>query len=301
MVSDVNGTVIAIQGNPISSETLGASEDGYVLTWDNTDGYLVARPVLSGYTGLRQAYFTSSGGWTCPAGVTNVMVIGCGGGGGGAGGTGYGTSPPYYGGGGGGASIQQISNVGVTPGNIYAITVGVGGSGGSGGAAGAAGNGNDGGSTTIAHSSSTLFSAIGGGGAGITGINWVSGNNWAANNYLPQYPTSPGPVITNTPGAGGTGGFSGSTNGNAGSLNYLNVYSPGMAGGSGSAEGGGGGGAGAQGNGANGSSGNYSANASAGANASANTAAGGGGGGASGLADGGAGGNGGSGYLYILY
>ena len=39
MTSDINGTVVAIQGNPVVEETLGANQDGYVLTWDNADGY----------------------------------------------------------------------------------------------------------------------------------------------------------------------------------------------------------------------------------------------------------------------
>ena len=44
LAGDVTGplgsnTVVALQGHPVHSQTLGPSFDGYVLTWDNTDGY----------------------------------------------------------------------------------------------------------------------------------------------------------------------------------------------------------------------------------------------------------------------
>lgn len=81
MTSDINGTVIAIQGNAISS---AAPTDGYVLTWDATDGYWVAR-LSAKSTSLQSSYFTSSGTWTCPSGITSVLLVGCGAGGGGGG------------------------------------------------------------------------------------------------------------------------------------------------------------------------------------------------------------------------
>lgn len=34
-----NATVAKIKGNPVATQTLGAAQDGYVLTWDNADGY----------------------------------------------------------------------------------------------------------------------------------------------------------------------------------------------------------------------------------------------------------------------
>lgn len=96
MTSDINGTVTGIQGNAVVSQTLGSSQDGYVLTWDNADGYIAAKPIPQQSSGLRKDYFTSNGTWTAPAGVTNVLLIGCGGGGAGAG---FGNN--YYPGGGG--------------------------------------------------------------------------------------------------------------------------------------------------------------------------------------------------------
>jgi hypothetical protein len=283
MVSDVNGTVIAIQGNSVSSETLGASEDGYVLTWDNTDGYLVARPVVSGYTGLRQAYFTSSGSWTCPTGVTNIIVIGCGGGGGGLAGGGYGN-------GGGGGTIQNTTCIAVTPGNNYTITIGAGGSG---GVWSGTTSGSDGGTTSFG----TLFYTKGAGGAQGSGGN-LNGACVAGTNSLISSVDSG--FLQVGPAVGGTS--INNNNGVSGSPNYIGSYSGGSAGGAGGEVGGSGGGAGPQGNGGNGGIGNSSGNATNGTSAAANTGAGGGGGGSAYyLYDAGNGGSGGSGYLYILY
>lgn len=38
-----NNTVIKLQHNPIIAQSLGSSQDGYVLTWDNVDGYWAAK------------------------------------------------------------------------------------------------------------------------------------------------------------------------------------------------------------------------------------------------------------------
>jgi hypothetical protein len=40
-------TVAKINGNPVAAQTLGTSQDGYVLTWDNTDGYYKAQLTAS--------------------------------------------------------------------------------------------------------------------------------------------------------------------------------------------------------------------------------------------------------------
>lgn len=51
MVSDINGTVVGIQNNPVAEQSLSSNEDGYVLTWENSDGYWAARPIQSsGFT-----------------------------------------------------------------------------------------------------------------------------------------------------------------------------------------------------------------------------------------------------------
>lgn len=49
-MSDVEKTVIAIQGNPVKREILGAGQDSYVLTWVNTDNEWEAQPA-SGISG----------------------------------------------------------------------------------------------------------------------------------------------------------------------------------------------------------------------------------------------------------
>jgi len=81
---------------------------------------------------LHEKIFTSSGTWTCPAGVKRVTLIGCGGGGGGGGGYEItnGTNVWASGGsGGGGAMLRQVE-VSVIPNSGYTITIGAGGTGG---------------------------------------------------------------------------------------------------------------------------------------------------------------------------
>lgn len=284
------GTVEAIQGNPVSSEILGASEDGYVLTWDNADGYIVARPVTQSYTGLRQAAFTSSGTWTCPAGVTSVILIGCGGGGGGA----SGEAQSTRGGGGGGGAIQQTSYAQVTSGNIYTVTVGAGGTGGTSNSNPSTFiNGNDGSPTTVSFSGVNIFYANGAGGAqgnGLGGLNFATGSvitySFFNENNIPPFMAGMGSSNANNISdfingqANFIGGFSGGTT----PVDWTHFSS------------GGGGGAGPQGNGGDGG-----VTGSNGSSAATNTGAGGGGGGSYAGGNSGAGGNGGSGYLYILY
>jgi hypothetical protein len=280
-MTDINGTVVAIQGNAVSS---ASPSDGYVLVWDATDGYWKPQP----QGGLNKQYFTSSSSWTAPAGVTNVLLIGAGGGGGGANG---GTGNTSWSGGGGGGSIQTSACVAVTPGNTYIVTIGAGGS-----------NNSDGSDTTFG----SLFTAMGAG----TGFGqnncWVGGAN--IRNFAPYAAWSssmfPGGYIPpiQTIGCGGT------VQRNVTSA-VINIYaSPnilGYAGGSpgtddGTYYGAGGGGGGPQGVGGNGGNGNSAGAGGNGSNAAANTGAG-GGGGAAGSTSGGTGGNGGSGYLYVVW
>lgn len=292
MSSDISGTVVGIQGEPIDAEVLTSSDDGYVLTWDNMDGYWVARPV-STQQGLRKDYFISSGVWTCPIGVTNVLLIGCGGGGGGSSGGG---NANEYGGGGGGGAIQQTSYASVIPGTQYTVTIGTGGS----GATGTGGNsvtGNDGSPTTF----SNLFSAIGAGAGygsygGCGGLNFATGQTNLLGSFNMGSNFSWGWVTTAGVGAPSyvVGTQAGATQ--HGQLNFVGGYSGGTTPTSGSATGGGGGGAGPQGSGGSGG-----VSGSAGTSGGINTGAGGGGGGQSLTTTGGNGGSGGSGYLYIIY
>lgn len=43
-----NPTIADIQNNPVDLGVLGPAQDGYVMSWDNTDGYLTMKPVPSG-------------------------------------------------------------------------------------------------------------------------------------------------------------------------------------------------------------------------------------------------------------
>lgn len=290
MTSDINitaATVVAIQGESISTIT---PTDGYVLTWSTGDGYWTPKPILT--TGLRKEYFTNSGTWICPVGITNILVIGTGGGGGGAGGSYY--SLP---GGGGGASIQQTQYVSVSPGISYTVTIGAGGSGGTAGTVGVDPIiGTDGGATTLVNGGVNYFYTLGGGKAGFDG---ASGNNGISGPPFTNsigWATISGTQIALIPGCGGYGSVA---QGN-GMKNSIGGYVGGTLGSSG---GGGGGGAGPQGAGGNGGNGSTGSAAGNGSTASNNTGAGGGGGGMGNWTgnNGGAGGVGGSGYLYIIY
>lgn len=99
--------------------------------------------------------FTTSGTWTCPAGVTEIEVALIGGGGSGG---------DSYGGGGGGAGGLIYRNVNVIPGNNYTITIGAGGA-----TANTSGN------------ASTAFglTALGGGGGGTASVVAKSGASGA--------------------------------------------------------------------------------------------------------------------------
>lgn len=132
----------------------------------------------------RRNLFTTSGSWTCPAGVTRVYITASAGGGGGAGSV---TGNESGGGGGGGSAILKEEFT-VVPTTIYTVTVGAG------GAAGLAGGaGGNGGTTTIP----SLFSLAGG-----TGGSLVTGGNGGTNAMR----GSDGTVIGTDGPRGGLGG-----------------------------------------------------------------------------------------------
>lgn len=299
-MSDVDGKVTGLQGNPVKVQTLGSPEDGYDLTWK--DGYWQALPKTTSSGGLRKEYFISDGYWTCPNGVTNILIVAAGGGGGGSG------AATGECGSGGGGSFQQTTYVSVTPGQSYFVKVGAGGAGGARNPIvnSYASNGSAGESTSFSLGSTKLFSCVGAGGGAAAQSN-STGYGGAS---FPRNPTIGGNgVDPKFPGYGGDAQF---YSGTVGMYNYINTYSGGAKGTNfgvgvsswGSV--GSGGGAGPQGNGAQGGFGagdSTAANGGDGSNAGANTGAGGGGGGATAASGklGGNGGNGGSGYLYIIY
>lgn len=105
------------------------------------------------------ARFTTSGSFTVPAGVTTIIVSGCGGGGGGGGSQTSINTTVAGSGGGGGAGFVIRQPITVTPGQVLAVTIGTGGVG------GAAGGGTGGvGGTTSAGS---IVNLLGGGGGSV--------------------------------------------------------------------------------------------------------------------------------------
>lgn len=203
---------------------------------------------------------TSSGNWTCPAGVFLVWVEGWGGGGGGGGGT-----AAERGGGGGGGGGYAGRWIRVNPGSLYAYIVGSLGTGGYGvdGVAGGdtyfinsssgckaagggeglgagAGSGGPGGAPVyydIGYTGGAGFFADPGGGGGGgsagtgsdgndaasgTGANAVTGGGNGGNGS----PTGTGSAPTGTPGGGGGGGgfpASGTRSGGNGEVGKLTV------------------------------------------------------------------------------
>jgi len=127
-----------------------------------------------------QTKITVDGTWTCPVGITSVMVTVVGAGGGGGGGANF---PDGRGGGGGGAGgyVQRLA-VAVTPSTTYTMQVGVGGTGGIAGGI----NGGDGtaGTDSIFDTTGAAITAEGGGwgkggqtnGAG-SGTGGIGGNS----------------------------------------------------------------------------------------------------------------------------
>lgn len=256
--------------------------------------------------------FTSPGGttWTCPSGVYSVEVLVVAGGGGG----GNGLTPNDGNGGGGGGGVIYRPSYGVTPGSVYTVTVGAGGSaspanssnrGGNGGnsvfdtltAIGGGGGGSDSGNQQG-------LSGGSGGGGGTSGSGGIGGTGTNGQGF------SGG--LANSPGGGGPGGGGGGGGGAAGAGGNGNQSQPGGFGGAGvfynitgqeRAYGGGGGGStwtgglnGGSGGSGVGGNGAARSPALAGTSGAANTG-GGGGAGTNGLAAG----AGGSGAVYIRY
>lgn len=260
--------------------------------------------------------FTSSGKWTCPAGIDTALVVYWGAGGGGGGGaatapTGADRSQAA----GGGAARKQISIIHPTPGEDYAVTIGAVGAAGT-GVSGASGtDGGKGGDTAITGLGVDLigFGAYGGTGGQRTGVT------------SPGY-RSPGGAETGPdglsytdlrpflwPGFGGPGLISDagdSADGLPGQTSEEGFAGGAAGAGVSQAEGSGGGAGGPGGTGGDGADGkSFSAGpgtGNAGSDAPANSGAGGGGGGHSTQSGafsniGGAGGKGGSGFVEILW
>lgn len=148
--------------------------------------------------------FTVSGTWTAPAGVTSVdaQVWGDGGGGGEGG-------SPGGGGGGGGGAYSETTNVSVTPGNVYTVTVGQG--------APPKGFSESDGIGSMFLSSTTVFAQ-----GGLGGNDGNSGGNSAGGASASGFGTTKFSGGNGTPGSGfaGGGGGGGGTTGNGGNASF---------------------------------------------------------------------------------
>jgi hypothetical protein len=235
--------------------------------------------------------FTGSTSWSSPSDVSRISEILLVAGGGGGGNT--------MGGGGGAGGLIYQTNIEVTPGTNYPVTVGSGGPG--------AGNRNITGTSGQNSSFSTLTAIGGGGGASWESANALSGGSGgggSGNNRSAGLGTSgQGGNGQGTWGGcgsyargGGGGGASGNAVANQNGANGLTYLISGV-----STTYAGGGGGGANGCGSSGGSGGGgfgTSNGSQGGNGSTNT---GGGGGAGGFSGDGPGGAGGSGIVIIKY
>lgn len=284
---NVNGTGAKKIITPAGVEFAGSLRAGVwlVLIYSAAlDGYVVVSKTMKTVTEI----FTSSGTWTCPAGVTSVHVMVFGGGAGGMRGS------EDNGGAGGGGGHMKSSTLTVTPGTRYPVTIGSGGAGGSSSATAGAGGATSFGTLLSANGGSIGSYNVGGnggtGGGGPGGFNSNGGTgSYGGNGGHSNGGTAAGNGIAAAGGSGAAGAAgTGKYGGGAGGGGY------GGKGGNGGNDtsshgggGGGGGGYGASGNGGNGG------NTSTGTGSSGGTAAGGGGAGyKSGGANGGAGGAG---------
>ncbi len=136
------------------------------------------------YTGPTVVYYYSSTTWTCPPGITKILVCVIGGGGGGGGGYGSGTyEDPEMPGGFGGVGGIAAWRFTTIPGTTYTITIGAGGAGSN------TGNGSAGGTSSF-----DIITATGGGG-GVATINSTSlgtnGANGSSSYVEPMLPIAP--------------------------------------------------------------------------------------------------------------
>lgn len=150
--------------------------------------------------------FTSSGTWTCPAGVTSVTVEVWGAGGGGGGDN---TKSSNTGGsGGGGGAYAKLNTYAVTPGNNYSYTVGLA------GAAGAIGGPGGTGGDSFFVSNVTVMAKGGIGGSNDAG---AAGSGGLAASSVGDVKYSGGNgFVSNTASGGGGGGSAGTASAGSG-------------------------------------------------------------------------------------
>jgi len=220
----VNGGVShAIQnpnGMPLVPQQIAAMGI-YTFTFNGTAWVLQSISAAPGVpTGIenREAEFLSSGSWTAPPGVTQIMLDGSAGGGGGA----YGYPGQTGGGGGGGGAAVIGELITVVPGTTYTITIGGPGMYGSSSSV----NGAQGGTTSFG----MLLTLVGGYGGLANGAYGAGGGQGGIQGIYGNY--------TNAMSFGGAGGGSIFGTGAPGGSGNINGQTPGGygAGGGGGAE-----------------------------------------------------------------
>ncbi|MDD2387573.1 MAG: hypothetical protein PHP52_12420, partial [Bacteroidales bacterium] len=163
--------------------------------------------IISNYSfGQTTDTYTSSGTWTCPAGVTEVTVQVWGGGG-----AGGGSTINKSGGSGGGGGGYSTGTVSVTAGTVYDVTVGSGGT-------GSTENGTAGGNSSFL----TITANGGGGGGRNKGSIGIGGTASGGSTNITGGDGILGTITGNAGGAGANGGAGGAggvsdANGNPGS------------------------------------------------------------------------------------
>jgi hypothetical protein len=178
-----HGNVLSVRTGYSTISNLGLAVDQFITSVDSGfENYLsvggnfktvygnVQVSVSNFYLDSQAFGNTGTYSWTVPAGVTSISVAGVGGGGGGsqksAGGTG-----------GAGGQLKYVNNIPVTPGDIYTVVVGTGGT--TGGAFG-----NTGGSTYMFKSTgNTTPILLAAGGRGGDSMYWTNENDAAATIY----------------------------------------------------------------------------------------------------------------------
>ena len=187
------------------------------LTYSNL--ILVLGLYLCSFLGFSQSSqtFSSSGTWTCPAGVTTITVEAWGAGGAGGGNA----SNRDGGGGGGGGAYSKSTTISVTPGVTYTVNVGTGGT-------GTAVDGTAGGDSWF-NSTSVLLAKGGAGGISGTLVSGAAGGNGgAAGSGVGTTKFSGGrggAGRNNSTGRGGPGGSSAGTaaNGTSGAATWSTI------------------------------------------------------------------------------
>lgn len=176
--------------------------------WTNNNGVWVQVAPTPG-----SQFFTSSGSFTVPSGVTQMRMTAIGGGGG-AGNMVDGGANDDSGGAGGGSSGQYVSNyvINVTPGETISVTIGAGGAN-AGTAWGQTNQGGAGGQTTIVTAAGTYYLLGGIGGRGGPGQNilYSGGTQTTTNTSLTGVSVNQGGNAVYYVGGAGGAGITGSS------------------------------------------------------------------------------------------